>query len=90
MKKKCSICDLEFEIEPGFFQGAMYVSYVFSIAIITAVGIAFHILMEDPPLWGYIAATLFLLIIFLPFMFRYSRVIYLHLFGGVRSRMTDG
>ena len=27
MNKRCSSCDLKFVIEPGFYQGAAYVSY---------------------------------------------------------------
>ena len=30
---KCSNCDLKFEIEPGFFYGAMYVSYGLGIGL---------------------------------------------------------
>ena len=31
--KNCSNCDLKFEIEPGFFYGAMYVSYGLGIGL---------------------------------------------------------
>ncbi|MDB4087208.1 DUF983 domain-containing protein [Flavobacteriaceae bacterium] len=30
---KCSNCELKFEIEPGFFYGAMYVSYGLGIGL---------------------------------------------------------
>jgi uncharacterized protein (DUF983 family) len=32
MCERCSICDLKFEREPGYFLGAMYISYVLPLA----------------------------------------------------------
>lgn len=29
MKKKCEVCELDFEPEPGFYYGAMFISYIF-------------------------------------------------------------
>lgn len=29
MKRRCDVCDLDFMPEPGFYYGAMYVSYMF-------------------------------------------------------------
>src|SRR5271167_3309488 len=40
MYERCEVCDLKFEREPGYFLGAMYVSYglaLAAIAIIAAV-----------------------------------------------------
>lgn len=34
--------------EPGFFWGAMYISYAFSMAIVVAVGIAVFVLRHNP------------------------------------------
>ena len=31
--KNCSHCNLKYEIEPGFFYGAMYVSYALAIGL---------------------------------------------------------
>ena len=31
MNKRCSNCDLKFVIEPGFYQGAAYISYALQI-----------------------------------------------------------
>ena len=80
----CNVCGLNYEIEPGFYQGAMYVSYAFSIAILTVVGIGLGAFVDNPPVWSYIVLIILLQIIFLPVIYRYSRVVYLHLFGGVK------
>ncbi len=41
MPKKCSHCDLKYELEPGFWWGAMYIGYMFSSgALLITAGIA--------------------------------------------------
>ena len=37
MPKECPNCKQDFEIEPGFYYGAMYVSYALTIAVTVAV-----------------------------------------------------
>lgn len=32
MHKKCTVCGYKFEKEPGYFYGAMYVSYMLTVA----------------------------------------------------------
>ena len=41
MNAECSHCGLHFEVEPGFFIGAMYVSYAFSLGIIATLLVPF-------------------------------------------------
>ncbi len=39
MRQRCSVCDLQFQREEGYFLGAMYISFglaLFTIAIIAA------------------------------------------------------
>lgn len=83
MNADCAHCGLHFEREPGFFFGAMYISYAFSVALFVAVGIGLSVL-GDFPLYVYFISIVLAVILFLPFSFRYSRILFLHLFGGVR------
>lgn len=84
MHEKCPVCEQSFEPEPGYWFGAMYVSYVFSVALAFVVGIGSYYLLNDPEPWVYIAILVSLLAILWPFMYRYSRSIYIHVFGGIR------
>ncbi|BDD01767.1 DUF983 domain-containing protein [Persicobacter psychrovividus] len=84
MNEKCAHCDFRFEVEPGFFFGAMYISYAVSVAIFIAVSIGLNVLVEEPSLWMYLAGISIVAITLLPFTFRYSRIIFLHWFGGVK------
>jgi uncharacterized protein (DUF983 family) len=86
MYEQCPHCGLNFELEPGFYTGAMYVSYAFSVAILIIVGFFLLIFFNDPGIYVYVITTLLTLLILFPALFRYSRVIYLHVFGGVNYR----
>lgn len=84
--KFCPKCNLQFEQEPGFFMGAMYVSYAFNVAILVATGIALNVLMENPPLWLLVLVVPSVVLIFLPLIYRYSRILFLHLFSGIKYK----
>ena len=34
MRERCAVCDLKFEREPGYFLGAMYISYALGLGTI--------------------------------------------------------
>lgn len=84
MHANCPVCGLKFDIEPGFYTGAMYVSYAFSVAIFLITGFLLYLFFNDPDLIVYVLTTFAIVLFLFPFLYRYSRVIYLHLFGGIR------
>jgi uncharacterized protein (DUF983 family) len=81
--KKCPHCGFRYEVEPGFFIGAMYVSYAFIVGILLMTGIILYNFFGDPETWVYIVTVPTVVLFLLPIIYRYSRTIYLHLFGGV-------
>lgn len=83
MYPNCTHCNFRFEVEPGFFIGAMYISYAMTVILLAIVGLILFVGFGDPELWIYIIAFPLSVVLFLPLIFRYSRVIYLHAFGGV-------
>jgi len=83
MHKDCAVCGLHFEVEPGFFWGAMYISYAFGVAISVVAGVITSVVLQDPEIWVYIAAVITPLILLSPQSMRYSRVLMLYLFGGI-------
>lgn len=77
MRPACPACGFDFEPEPGYFTGAMYISYgiaVLSVAPVSA-GLYRWGLSDG---WIFSEATL-QLILTAPLLFRYSRVLWLHL-----------
>ena len=86
MHQDCSVCGLHYEVEPGFFWGAMYISYAFGVAISVVAGTITSVVLQDPDLWVYIVAVITALILLSPQSMRYSRVLMLYLFGGISFR----
>jgi len=84
MNPRCPNCNLDYEVEPGFFYGALYISYIFSVGIFAAVTIILFVFFDDPESKVYITTVIVLSIMFYPFNYRFSRIIYLHLFGRVK------
>jgi uncharacterized protein (DUF983 family) len=79
MLESCPRCGLHFEIEPGYFYAAMYVSYAFNVAEAVTLACATYILtgnMESP--WLYLGIILGGCFLFAPFNYRYSRIILLY------------
>jgi len=83
MNDTCPHCGVMLQPEPGFYQGAMYVGYGFTIAFIVAISAILY-LFGDPSEWVYIGTIIAVMILFAPLNYRYSRIIYLYLFGGIK------
>ncbi len=79
MHDVCPVCRLIFAREPGYFVGAMYVSYALAVPTLALLALVVHWLLPDwSGLW-ILAATLPLFLPLAPLIFRYSRVIWAHL-----------
>lgn len=84
MHTHCPVCNLQFEIEPGFFWGAMYVSYAITCAILLILGAAVLIIGNNPDFWVYMAIIIPTFILASPFTYRYSRILMLYFFSPIR------
>lgn len=76
MYDACPVCGLVYEREPGYFTGAMVVSYVIAVPTFGLIVIALLLLGVDTPI-ALVGGGLFYLVL-APFILRYSRVIWLH------------
>jgi Protein of unknown function (DUF983) len=81
MNEECPHCGASFNPEPGFYFGAMFVSYALTVVLFTFVGVMLYFLFQPSDTVYVIAITLSALL-FMPFSFRYSRVLFLYWFGG--------
>lgn len=84
MHEDCPVCGLHYEVEVGFFWGAMYISYGFSVGIILMAGILLYYLANDPPTWVYLTVVAAAIIFLTPVLFRYARILMLYFFGGIK------
>lgn len=83
MNHTCPHCDARLEPEPGFYQGAMYVGYAFTLAAILIIGLTLYVL-GNPGEWVYIGTVIGVMILLVPWNYRYSRIVYLYSFGGIK------
>ena len=81
----CPQCGLRFEAEPGFFWGAMYVSYGLNVAIGVAAFIVSFVFLNST-ITGSLMAIFASLILLYPFVIRLSRSIYINIFVSYDKR----
>ena len=76
MPKNCPKCGQDFEIETGFYYGAMYVSYALTIAINVAVFTAM-VIFNVFEIGLFLILDCLTLLITLPYIFKLSRSIWI-------------
>ena len=87
MHHRCSHCDLRFEPEPGFFFGAMYVSYAFYVAFIISTFVLFNVLLSVD-LTYYLIGLIPALVLLTPFFFRLARRTWINFFVDYQPTQT--
>ena len=80
MPKACPNCGQKFTLEPGFYYGAMYVSYGVSIAFLVAVWVAMLVLYPSFSATSFLLVGIPSLVVLTPVIFRLSRTIWINFF----------
>jgi uncharacterized protein (DUF983 family) len=78
MCERCSICDLKFEREPGYFLGAMYLSFGLGVLIMAPIVVVLWFLSG----WWTTKAILWAAVLFLPLaptITLFARVLWIYL-----------
>ena len=78
MNEPCPRCGLRFEREPGYWTGAMVASYALGVPVLLLIVGALWLLSG----WDIVAVLIVGDLLFLaaaPFIWRYSRVVWLYL-----------
>lgn len=79
LNPKCDYCEESFQREPGFYIGAMYVSYALSVALTVAFFVVFVLLLNFDI--NYVLGALIpTIVILLPVLFRTARIIWINIF----------
>ena len=76
MNSSCSECHLPFVREPGYYVGAVYISYGLGVFFIIPVALPM-VLNQVSESW-IITVIGIEIVLLVPFAFRYSRVLWLH------------
>ena len=88
MHEYCSACGLRYEKEPGFFTGAMYVSYAFYVATIISSFVLFVVILDGDEitlLWVLMPA----LVVLTPLFFRLARRVWINFFVSYKPEIQD-
>ncbi len=80
MHDHCPKCGQSFEPEPGYYTGAMYVSYAIQVVIVMITSLLITVFTKDLDLIWYVAPILTFVLVAMPYTFRLSRSIWIHLF----------
>jgi uncharacterized protein (DUF983 family) len=78
MCERCSICDLKFEREPGYFLGAMYISFALGVLVMAPIAAVLWFFTG----WWITKIILWAAILFLPFaptITLFARVLWIYL-----------
>lgn len=75
MHAACPTCGLEYFREPGYFFGAMYFSYALGVASVTPLAVTGFLLGWPVATIGWACTAQ--LVVLAPWLFQYSRVIWL-------------
>jgi uncharacterized protein (DUF983 family) len=79
MNEYCSQCGLEFgRGEPGYFTGAMYVSYALAMPLIAILTLIEYLIFPRWTLLRLVLLATFLCVPLIPWIWQYSRVVWIH------------
>lgn len=81
---ECSNCKQDFVIEPGFYWGAMYISYGVNVASLIGCLIVYLVFFYEKSELYVVGAMIVIVGLLIPINYKYSRILMLHLFSGVK------
>ncbi len=71
MAPECSACGYHYKREPGYFVGAMYVSYLMCVPLVMPA--VLYCMLTGVPMWAACGTAFGLTTVLSPLIFRYSR-----------------
>lgn len=88
MKARCEFCNQSFEPEPGFYFGAMFISYAFNTALFILTWILVTLLIPDYSLITLLISISIAALLALPLIFRLSRSIWIAFFVPFNKKLS--
>lgn len=78
--EKCPVCGEKNSKEPGFYYGAMYVSYGLGVALFVAVWVLITLFISEPSYILYTTAIVVSLVLLAPILYALSKIIWANMF----------
>jgi len=80
MNERCSECNYKFDREPGYFLGAMYISYGIAVFLGILTYLVLHFVFPATPLIYIPVSIVLVILIAARKNYKLSRIIYIHMF----------
>jgi len=94
VREVCSVCNQKYSKEPGFYQGALYVSYALGVALFVTIWVSCNLFFNNLNVWIQIGMVAGASIILAPYLFALSKIIWANLFipynPNAKSRIQEG
>ena len=78
--ENCSVCAKKYMLEPGFYQGAMYVAYGLGVVVFLSIWASCNLFFPSMGVWTQISIFSLLIIFLGPLLFSLSKIIYANIF----------
>lgn len=85
MPGHCPVCHEDFKVEPGFYSGALWISYPIIVLLLIPLDLV-QILYLDFSFVTAFLISLAILLVLQPLLMRYSRAIWINIFTSYESR----
>jgi uncharacterized protein (DUF983 family) len=85
----CPHCHRRLYLEPGFYYGAMYVSYALGVAHIVSFIVAKYVLGFEMEFWNFIILVAVCLIALTPLYYALSKIIWANLFLNFKEPVKE-
>lgn len=76
----CPVCNLKYEKEPGFFQGAMYVSYALGVAVFVTLWVSMNLFFSNVGVGTQIFVIIATTLVLTPYLYALSKIIWINFF----------
>ena len=84
MHDTCPVCGQHFDLEPGFYYGSSYISYMVTVAFSVATFVAWWVIigfsLNDNRIFYWLVTNGILMVLLQPYFMRLSRSIWLSAF----------
>jgi uncharacterized protein (DUF983 family) len=80
----CPNCKQDLQVEPGFFMGASYIGYGFTVILTLLGAFLYAFVFPEANEWLVIASIVLVILMFIPLIFRYARVVMLYTLGSIK------
>lgn len=78
--EKCPVCQRKYSIEPGFYYGAMYVSYGITVAVAVSIWVAILVLAPEMELHWQVGLIASVIVLGAPWFYALSKIIWANMF----------